>query len=269
MSGQRLGIVVPFRDRENHLSAFLPHLVAYFERDKADKHIDVRILIVEQPQGLPFNRGLLINIGFTMLKPEINYVCFHDVDYLPMWADYSYPDRPSMLIGYGLEPAPFQQMFLENPTQYFSAVVLLRNSHVELANGYSNSYWGWGHEDVDLMHRLDAAGLHRDYRHGTYAGLSHDRRDANSFDAAGAVVRSPSSQRNWDILCARWSERAKGAWLNDGLTSLRFTLIERAPINIPNPKRTIPVERVLVDFPNRPEGEGIVPTLTRPSVFCL
>jgi len=80
----RLGIVVPFRDRQEHLASFLPHLVAYFERDKADKHIDVRVLIVEQPQGLPFNRGLLINIGFAMPKPEIDYACFHDVDYLPI-----------------------------------------------------------------------------------------------------------------------------------------------------------------------------------------
>jgi N-terminal region of glycosyl transferase group 7 len=89
MSGPRLGIVVPFRDRERHLSAFLPHAVAYFERDKADKAIDVRFLVVEQPPGLPFNRGLLVNIGFHILRHEIDYVCFHDVDYLPMWADYS------------------------------------------------------------------------------------------------------------------------------------------------------------------------------------
>jgi hypothetical protein len=261
----RLGIVVPFRDRQEHLASFLPHLVAYFERDKADKHIDVRVLIVEQPQGLPFNRGLLKNVGFAMLKHEIDYVCFHDVDYLPMWADYSYPDRPSMLIGYGLEPASFQQMFLENPARYFSAVVLLRNSHVELANGYSNGYWGWGHEDVDLMHRLDAAGLPRDYRYGTFAGLSHDRREANSFDAAGGLVRSPAGQRNWDILCARWSNRVKDAWLNDGLNSLRFTQVARAPIDVVRKRRDIMIERVLVDFLHRPGEEGVVPPFMTPN----
>jgi hypothetical protein len=269
MSGQRLGIVVPFRDRERHLSVFLPHIVAYFERDKADKTVDVRLLIVEQPPGLPFNRGLMKNVGFQILRQEIDYVCFHDVDYLPMWADYSYPDNPSMLIGYGLEPAAFQHFFIEKPTKFFSAVVLLQNAHVERVNGHSNDYWGWGHEDLDFLRRLDAVGLARDYRYGTFTGLDHDRSDGHSHDTKGALVRSPVSQHNWDIFCTRWSEWTKDAWRNDGLSSLRFTQIERASINLGKTKRDILIERVLVDLPHRPEGEGIVPAFTHPGVLCL
>jgi hypothetical protein len=255
----RLGIVVPFRDRESHLSSFIPHMLAYFERDKADRSIPVRLLVVKQPPGLPFNRGLLLNIGFQILRHEIDYVCFHDVDYLPMWADYSCPDKPSMLIGYGLEPPPFQHFFIEKPTKFFSAVVLLQNTHVERANGFSNGYWGWGHEDLDLIRRLDAVGLARDYRYGTFVGLDHDRRDGHSYDAKGELVRSPISQRNWDAFCTRWSEQAKDAWLSDGLTSLRFTQVERVPINVGKTKRDILLERVLVDFPHRPEVEQFTP----------
>jgi hypothetical protein len=269
MSGQRLGIVVPFRDRERHLSAFLPHAVAYFERDKADKAIDVRFLVVEQPPGLPFNRGLMKNIGFQVLRHEIDYVCFHDVDYLPMWADYSYPHKPSMLVGYGLEPALFQKHFLERPEKFFSAVVLLQNAHVERTNGYSNGYWGWGHEDLDFVRRLDAAGLARDYRYGTFTGLDHDRSDGLDFDGMGVLARSPVSQHNWNIYSARWSEPMKDAWRNDGLSSLRFTPIERAPINIGKTKRNPLIERVLVDFPHRPDGEGIIPSLTHRIVVSL
>jgi hypothetical protein len=264
---RRLGIVVPFRARESHLSAFLPHIVAYFERDKADKAIDVRLLVVEQPSGLPFNRGLIKNVGFALLKDETDYVCFHDVDYLPMWVDYSYPEKPSMLIGYGLKPASVQQYFLDQPTQLFGGVILLQNAHVGLVNGYSNGYWGWGHEDIDFMHRLDAAGLDRDYRHGTFVGLDHDRSDGHSHDAAGNVLRSTVSQQNLDLLIARWKEPAP--WRNDGLSSLRFTQIERAPIHVGNTKRAILIERVLVDFPHRPEGAGIVPTFTRANVLRL
>jgi hypothetical protein len=170
---------------------FLPHIVAYFERDKADKAVDVRLLIVEQPPGLPFNRGLMKNVGFQILRQEIDYVCFHDVDYLPMWADYSYSDNPSMLIGYGLEPAAFQHFFIEKPAKFFSAVVLLQNAHVERVNGYSNDYWGWGHEDLDFLRRLDAVGLARDYRYGTFTGLDHDRSDGHS-GRAGAKPGQPA-----------------------------------------------------------------------------
>jgi N-terminal region of glycosyl transferase group 7/N-terminal domain of galactosyltransferase len=268
MSGQRLGIVVPFRDRESHLSTFLPHTVAYFERDKADKAVDVRFLIVEQPPGLPFNRGLMKNIGFQILRHEIDYVCFHDVDYLPMWADYSYPDKPSMLVGYGLEPPEFQEFFFEWPTRFFSAVVLLQNDHVERANGYSNDYWGWGHEDLDLIRRLEVTGLERDYRYGTFMGLDHNR-DGHSWDANGVFVQGPLSQHNWSIYCARGSERMKDVWRNDGLSSLRFTQVERAPINVGKTKRDILIERVLVDFSHRPEGPGFVPTIPNPQISSL
>jgi len=33
---KRLAIVVPYRDRAEHLARFVPHMVAYFERDKLD-----------------------------------------------------------------------------------------------------------------------------------------------------------------------------------------------------------------------------------------
>ena len=36
MSMQRLHIVVPYRDRASHLDAFVPHVRAYFARDKLD-----------------------------------------------------------------------------------------------------------------------------------------------------------------------------------------------------------------------------------------
>ena len=34
---KRLAIIVPYRDRADHLARFVPHLVAYFERDKLDR----------------------------------------------------------------------------------------------------------------------------------------------------------------------------------------------------------------------------------------
>ena len=36
---KRLAIVVPYRDRAEHLSRFVPHMVTYFQRDKLDRQI--------------------------------------------------------------------------------------------------------------------------------------------------------------------------------------------------------------------------------------
>jgi xylosylprotein 4-beta-galactosyltransferase len=79
---QRLAIVVPYRDRAEHLARFVPHLVAYFERDKLDREIDVTINIIEQTPGAPFSRGRLGNAGFLLTRDTSDYVRIHDVDYL-------------------------------------------------------------------------------------------------------------------------------------------------------------------------------------------
>jgi hypothetical protein len=46
------------------------------------------------------------NVGFMLLRERIDYVCFHDVDYLPIWADYSLVDTPTMIVWYGFESRP-------------------------------------------------------------------------------------------------------------------------------------------------------------------
>jgi hypothetical protein len=45
---KRLAIVVPYRDRAEHLAKFVPHIATYFQRDKLDRQIPVTINIIEQ-----------------------------------------------------------------------------------------------------------------------------------------------------------------------------------------------------------------------------
>src|SRR5690349_12890584 len=146
----KLGIVVPYRDRQEHLADFLPHMMNFFCTDSKNKDIPCRIIIIEQTDGLPFNRGTICNIGYKLLRDEIDYVCFHDVDFLPINADYRRADQPTMVIHHGFEFQPFDHKDLSRGhhklpvKELFSAVVLLANQHFEQANGFSNSYWGWG-----------------------------------------------------------------------------------------------------------------------------
>src|ERR1700674_114955 len=105
-SMRRLNVVVPYRAREAHFRQFVSHVRAYFARDKADRNIPYRVLIVEQEHGLPFNRGALKNIGFSLGSDQTDYTCFHDIDYLPIWADYSWVDQPTHIIWYGAGNRP-------------------------------------------------------------------------------------------------------------------------------------------------------------------
>jgi len=134
---KRLTIVVPYRDRAEHLVRFVPHMLAYFERDKLDRQIAVTINIIEQKGDAPFNRGRLANCGFLLTQKVSDYVCIHDVDYLPMWADYSWSQNPARLIWHGLSLG-------EDHYSFFGAVTLLDNAVFAKVNGFPNCYWGWG-----------------------------------------------------------------------------------------------------------------------------
>ena len=68
---KRLAIVVPYRDRAQHLAQFVPHMIMYFERDKLDRQIAVTINIIEQTPGAPFSRGRLGNAGFLLTRATV------------------------------------------------------------------------------------------------------------------------------------------------------------------------------------------------------
>ena len=145
---RRLAIVVPYRDRLDHLRSFLPHLAAYFQRDKLDRRIAVSVHIVEPQGNAPFNRGKVKNCGYSLARDSADYVVFHDVDYLPVWADYAWSAQPARLVWHGLTLA-------EDPERFFGAAVLFDRDAFERVNGYPNAYWGWGPEDRELGLRCE------------------------------------------------------------------------------------------------------------------
>ncbi len=220
-----LSIVVPYRDRPAHLARFTEHVAAYFERDKADRHIPYRVLIVEQLDGLPFNLGALRNIGFTLGAAASAYTCFHDLDYLPIWADYAWCEAATPLVWYGAESRPVAPGRSPNRVghtldSFWGGAVLMPNAAFAAIDGYSNGYWGWGSEDVDLERRCRAAGLPTGRRRGTYLALDHDSRGFRLDCELREIARL--NQRR---LAARWAAGATPE--PDGLSTLAYTETRR------------------------------------------
>ena len=54
----KLGVIVPYRKRPGHLRKFRESIKSYL------KDQDYELIVVEQNDDLPFNRGKLLNIGF-------------------------------------------------------------------------------------------------------------------------------------------------------------------------------------------------------------
>ena len=148
----KLGVIVPYRKRPTHLRKFQEHIRNYL------KDYDYELIVVEQNDDLPFNRGKLLNIGFkTALRKQCDYVVFHDVDMLPRDVDYSYSDIPLHLA------TNFVNSKRELFKTYFGGVTMFPIELFKKVNGYSNEYWGWGFEDDDLLLRCTEQNVFTDF----------------------------------------------------------------------------------------------------------
>ena len=205
-----VAIIVPYRDRAAHLQAFLPHMLATLEPLRAQGRLgDYSIHIIEQPPGAPFNRGKLLNCGAALTAGVADTLVLHDVDYLPIAADYTPPDRPTRLIWHGLT-------LREDYDSFFGAVVAFPRAHFAQANGYSNLYWGWGYEDVELRLRCVLAGLPIGHRDGTFRALPHKH---NGFILPGQPTAAAQANR---ARCHAKVRTLAQDYRHEGLSSLRF-----------------------------------------------
>jgi hypothetical protein len=147
MKNKKLGVIVPYRDRYEHLQIFKNYITEHLN----SKGIPFELIIVEQDGGSNFNRGKLLNIGFRYAKKlKCDYVVFHDVDMLPIDVDYSYAEHPIHLATNFITDGDMKRTLFDD---YFGGVTLFPISDFEKINGYSNDYWGWGFEDDDLLYR--------------------------------------------------------------------------------------------------------------------
>ena len=192
----------------------LPHTVSFFRRNT---DIEPLFVLAEQDDDLPFNKGAILNHAYAACAGMIDYVCFHDVDYLPMWADYTEPNLPSRIVWYGMDKRPVghgTDRAVCAQRYGLAAVAVMRKWHFEACNGYSNTYWGWGYEDTDLAKRLESVGIPLGYKDGTFIALDHD---SNGYDANG---ESEASKANAE----RFKHRVYPDMV-DGLSTLGATVV--------------------------------------------
>ena len=170
----RVAIIIPFANRDVHLRKLLDILHPMLQRQQ----LNYGIFVIEQLGNLEFNKGLINNIGYEMVR-KLNpnaYDCiiYQDVDTLPendqnMYScPINYPRHMAVSVskyGYRLqEPGtkpdkigPEQSEIVY--TDYFGGVFAISNEHFELINGFSNRFWGWGFEDTDIRFRMLKKGL--------------------------------------------------------------------------------------------------------------
>lgn len=178
----KLGVIVPYRNRYEHLQIFKKSIKKYFE--KLD--IKYELIIVEQDDAKLFNRGKLLNIGFLYAKKlKCDYVVFHDVDMIPVDVDYSYCEEPTHLASNFISKDNSTNRIIFD--EYFGGVTIFPVEYFEKINGYSNEYWGWGFEDDDLLHRCKKYKLPLDHKEIILNGGNNA---SLKFNGVNSIVKS-------------------------------------------------------------------------------
>jgi hypothetical protein len=210
-----LGVIIPVRDREEHLQQLLPVLTAAIE----SQSIEHQILVVEQAAGKMFNRAKIFNVGATLLSEWADYFCFHDVDNLPVQAEYGCGSQPLRLISHWSDTWRNYDLI---EVGAFGGVTSMHTDHFRLINGFGNNYWGWGQEDDDFFVRCLLKGLvpYQDTE-GTFSDLANP--DSESQQRSKPV-------RNANKRVQRW-EMALGQMGSNGLSDVDFRIVERSEQN--------------------------------------
>lgn len=175
---KQLGIIIPFRDRLDHLMASSPVLKQFG-----------RVYVIEQMDNKPFNRGKLINAGFLTFKTEFDYFAAHDVDMIPQATGYyEYSEVPCHIASQAEQFG--YRMPYEN---YFGGVTLFTKEVFNSVNGFSNEFFGWGGEDDYLRRKIEELGIPTKRRECKFSSLPHSRfidtaqRYENAKKAAGPL----------------------------------------------------------------------------------
>ncbi|KAL5288000.1 hypothetical protein ACFFRR_008691 [Megaselia abdita] len=176
-SKDKVAIIVPFRDRYAHLPIFLKNIHPFLMRQQ----IEYKIFIVEQTNGLNFNRAALMNVGYLEASKMKRWDCFifHDIDLLPLDDRnyYNCPDQPRHMSG-AVDVFDYKLPY----KTIFGGVSALRKEQFAKINGFSNSFWGWGGEDDDMSNRIRHANYHISrypINISRYRMLNHKKEKAN------------------------------------------------------------------------------------------
>lgn len=165
-----LGIIIPYRDREENLKRSAPILKQYGA-----------LYVIEQMDDKPFNRGKLINCGFIEFKKEFDYFAAHDCDMIPYTlfedsGNYYFRNHVYNVCENPCQIATQVEQFkwgVPYP-RYMGGVTLLPNDKFEMINGFSNEFYGYGGEDDLLRKRFEQKGIIIESRQCRFKSLPHE-----------------------------------------------------------------------------------------------
>ncbi|KAL3853277.1 hypothetical protein ACJMK2_016830 [Sinanodonta woodiana] len=193
-------VIIPYRDREDHLNILTRHLHNILQRQQ----LNYQIFAIEMALPTQFNRGLLANIGFLFAKETGDFSCFviHDVDAIMMNDKnlYRCGSQPRHLVTGSTKFRTGNNEYGLPYDSYMSGVIALTDSQYTKANGFSNVYFGWGGEDDDFNIRVQRANMkfeRPEKEIGIYIAIPHETDSTNQKNPARFGILDVSAARQW------------------------------------------------------------------------
>ncbi|XP_029955863.1 beta-1,4-galactosyltransferase 1-like [Salarias fasciatus] len=214
ISSHKVAVIVPFRNRHEHLKHWLYYLHPILKRQQ----LDYGVYVINQDGDGVFNRAKLLNVGYVEALKEYDYNCFvfSDVDLVPLNDRNLYKcfDQPRHL-AVAMDKFNFGLPY----NGFFGGVSSLSKQQFEKINGFPNTYWGWGGEDDDLYNRVNIRGMsvsRPDLLTGKYKMVVHQR----------DLHNEPNPKNPGKLVHTRWSMD------KDGLNTLKYKVvkIEKEPM---------------------------------------
>ena len=156
----KYSIIIPYRNREEHLSILIPVLSEKFQNKNYE------IIVAEQNDNEKFRLSSLYNIAFKYTSGDL--IIFHDVDYIPSSnVSYelknnnpTYPVRQVLFLNSDLTlkddndiPAGYRH-FKNDVENHWGGVFMMNTKDFKLINGFNPLYIGWGKEEEETQLRL-------------------------------------------------------------------------------------------------------------------
>ncbi|XP_076617095.1 beta-1,4-galactosyltransferase 1-like [Chaetodon auriga] len=173
ISQHKVAIIIPFRNRYDHLKHWLFYLHPILIRQQ----LDYGVYVINQEGTGVFNRAKLMNVGYVEALKEYDYECFvfSDVDLVPMddrnlYRCFNNPRHLAVAMDKFKFSLPYNT--------YFGGVSSLSKDQYLKINGFPNTYWGWGGEDDDIYKRIIFRGMslsRPDFVIGKYRMIKHTR----------------------------------------------------------------------------------------------
>jgi len=178
----KFSVVIPFRDRQEHITVLAPHLKKFAKAN----NLDMEIIVVEQDDTMPLRRGALRNEGVRVSSGNI--IVLHDVDYLPdmntpYWIEDTDVFRPVHRVEFvTMEgamrpeedvPSGYRTFKDGIDDNFFGGVLCITKEAFLKTNGYNPMYEGWGLEDDDFRERIRRNNLRVMSGKGTFYALPH------------------------------------------------------------------------------------------------